>query len=80
MVYLANHDYHAEVEVTEEIPAGGCSWVYMLDDCSLERLPDDEQLLVIPSVMRTLRMVGLGECDVGSLHPEDEEVTSGKRI
>ena len=80
MVYLANHDYHAEVEVTEEIPAGRCSWVYMVDDFSLERLPDDEQLLVIPSVMRTLRMVGLGECDVGSLHPEDEEVTSGKRI
>ena len=38
-------------------------------------LPEDEQLLLIQFVMRNLRMAGLGGCDVGSLHPEDEEVT-----
>ena len=35
----------------------------------------DEQLLVVPFVMRTLRMAGLGECPFGPLHSEDEEAT-----
>ena len=33
------------------------------------------QLLVVPFVMHTLRMTGLGECPFGPLHPEDEEAT-----
>ena len=45
----------------EEIPTGECSYMY-LGDFSLGRLPEDEQLLVVPFVMRTLRMAGLGEC------------------
>ena len=39
------------------------------------RLPEEEQLVVIPFLMRTLRMAGLGESSYGLLHPEDEEVT-----
>ena len=59
----------------EEIPAGGCSYIYHKGDFSFISLPEEEQLVVIPFVMRTLRMAGLGECAFGPLHPEDEEVT-----
>ena len=58
----------------EEIPARGCSYVYLVGDCSLERLAEDELLFVVPFVIRTLRMAALGECPFGPLHPEDEEV------
>ena len=44
----------------EEIPAGGCFYVYMVGDFNFGRLPEDEQLLVVPFVMRTLRKAGLG--------------------
>ena len=49
--------------------------MYTVDDIIFGHLPEDEQLLVIPFVMRTLGMTGLGTCDVEPLHPEDEEVT-----
>ena len=60
----------------EEITAGGCSYIYLVGDFSFSRLPEDEQLRVVPFVMRTLRMAGLGECPFGPLHPEDEESTA----
>ena len=47
----------------------------VVSDFSFERSPEDKQLLAIPIVMRTLRIVGLDECNVGSLHPKDEEIT-----
>ena len=75
MDYLDDYGYDAESKIMEEIPAGGYSYVYMVGDFSFGLLPEDEQLLVIPFVMKTLRMAGLGECDVGPLHPEDKEVT-----
>ena len=52
----------------EEIPAGGCSYVYLVRDFSFGRLPEDKQLLVIPFVTRSLHMAGLGEYEVGPLH------------
>ena len=55
----------------EEIPAGGCSYIYLVGDFSFGRLPEDEQLLVVPFVMRTLRVAGR---PISPLHPEDEEV------
>ena len=58
----------------EEIPAGGCSYVYLMDDFRISRLPNNEQILVVRFVMRTLRTAGLGECPFGHLHPEDEDV------
>ena len=58
----------------EKIPPGECSYVYVVDNFSFGRLPEDEQLLVVPFVMRTLRMAGLGECSFGPPHPEYEEV------
>ena len=67
--------YDAEGDIIEYIPVGGCSYMNMADVFSFWRLPEDEQLLVIPFVMRTLHMAGLGECDFGPLHPKDEEVT-----
>ena len=59
----------------DEIPAGGCSYKYLVGDFSFTRLHEEEQLVSIPCVMRTLRMDGLRECAFGPLHPEDEEVT-----
>ena len=59
----------------EEIPAGGCSYIYLTGDFSFGRLPEEEQLVVIPFLMRTLRMAGLGERSFDPLHPADEEVT-----
>ena len=58
----------------EEIPGGGGSYIYLVGYFSFGGLPQDEQLLVVPFVMRTLRMVGLREYPFGSFHPEDEEV------
>ena len=75
LIYLDDHGYDAEGTIMEEIPVGGCSYIYLVGDFSFTRLPEDEQLLVVPFVMRTLRMAGLGECPSGPLHPEDEEVT-----
>ena len=45
----------------EEIPAGGCSYVYLTVDFSFGRLPEEEQLVVITFLKRTLCMAGLGE-------------------
>ena len=47
----------------------------MVVNFSFDRLPEGEQLLVIPFVIRTLRMAGLGESHVRPLHPEDDKVT-----
>ena len=46
-----------------------------MGDFSFSLLPEDEQLLIVPFVMRTLRMAGLGECPLGRLHPEEKEAT-----
>ena len=56
----------------EEIPAGGCLYIYLTSDYSFGLLPEDEQLVVISFVMQTLRMAGLGESSIGPLHPEGE--------
>ena len=75
VVYLSDHGYDSEGRIMEEIPAGECSYIYLTGDFSFGRLPEEEQLVVIPLLMRTLRMGGLGERSFGPLHPEDEEVT-----
>ena len=74
-VYLSDHGYDSEGRIIEEIPTGGCFCKYLAGDFSFGRLPEEEQLVVIPLLMRTLRMAGLGERSFGPLHPEDEEVT-----
>ena len=43
MVYLSDHGYDAEGESIKEIPAGGCSYIYLVGDFSLGRLPEEEQ-------------------------------------
>ena len=75
MVYLSDHGYDSEGRIMEEIPAGECSYIYLTGDFSFGRLPEEKQLVVIPLLMRTLRMAGLGERSLGPLHPEDEKVT-----
>ena len=56
-------------------PQEGVPIIYLTGDFSFNRLPEEEQLVAIPFLMQTLRMVGLGERSFGPLHPEDEEVT-----
>lgn len=38
------------------------------------RLPEDEQLLALPVMLKSLRMFGVGECHRGVRLPEDSEV------
>ena len=42
----------------------------IVGDFSFGRLPKYEQLLVIHVVMRILRMMALGACNVGPLYPK----------
>ena len=49
--------------------------MHLVGDFSFERLPEDEPLIMITFVTKTLCMTWLGKCDVGPLHPEDEEAT-----
>ena len=58
LVYLDDHGYDAEGAIMEEIPAGGCFYIYLVGDSSFGHLPEDEQLLVVPFVRRTLHMAG----------------------
>ena len=60
MVYLSDHNYNTEGDIMEEIPAGGCFYIYFVGNFSSGRLPEEEELVAIPFVMRTLRMAGLG--------------------
>ena len=74
LIYLDGRGYDAEGTIMEEIPARGCSYIYLVGDFSFGRLPEDEQLLVVPFVMHTLRVAGLGKCHFGPLHPEATEI------
>ena len=47
VVLLNYRGYDTEGEIMEEIPAGRCSYVHMVDDFSFGRSPEGEQLLVI---------------------------------
>ena len=57
-------DSGAEGRIMEEIPAGGCKCIWWVISAS-----------GIPFFMRTLHMAGLGECNVGPLHSEEEELS-----
>ena len=46
--------------------------MYFVDDLSFWRLPEDEQHLIIPFVMRTTRMAVLVEFNDGPSHPEED--------
>ena len=45
LVYLCDHGYNAEGNIMEEIPAGGCSYIYLVGDFSFGRLPEEELML-----------------------------------
>ena len=51
MVYLSDHGYDAKGEIMEEVPAGGCFYIYLEGDFSFGRLPEEEQLVVISCVL-----------------------------
>ena len=40
----------------EEISAGGCAYVYLVSNFNFSRIRDNEQLHVVPLIMRMLRM------------------------
>ena len=44
-------------------------------ECTITRLPKEEQLVVMPFVMQTICMAGLWECAFGPWYPDDDEVT-----
>ena len=43
MVYLSDHGFDSEGKIMEEIPAGGCFYIYLIRDFSLVRLLEEEQ-------------------------------------
>ena len=65
VVHLSDHGYDSEGRIMEGMPAGECSYIYLTGDFIIDRLPEEEQLVVIPLLMRTLRMAGLGERSFG---------------
>ena len=69
-VYQDDHGYDAEGGFMEETPAKECSYIYLVGDFSFGRLPEDEQLLVVPFVMRSLLMAVLKSAPL-----EDEDIT-----
>ena len=40
-------------------------FLFFSDDFSFARLPEDEQLVVLPVMLKSLRMSGVGECHFG---------------
>lgn len=72
MVYLDDDGYNAEGGIMEKKPVEGSSYEYLVGGFGFGRLL---KLLAIPFVMGSLRIAGLGECDVGPLDPKDDEVT-----
>ena len=48
LVYLDDHGYNAEGTIMEEIPTGGCFYIYFVGDFRFGRLPEDDELLVVP--------------------------------
>ena len=63
----------------EEIPGESSCFLLFSDDFYFSRLPEDKQLLVLPVMLKTLRMSGVGECRIGVRLPEDSEVLQMRR-
>ena len=57
----------------EEIRRGSSCFLFFSDDFYFPRLPEDEQLLVLPVMLKSLRMSGVGKCRIGVRLPEDSE-------
>ena len=58
----------------EDIPGGSSCFLFFSDDFYFARLPEDEQLMVFPVMLNSLRRSGVGECHFGVRLPEDSEV------
>ena len=63
----------------EKIPGGSSCFLFFSDDFYFARLPEDEQLMVLPVMLKSLRMSGVGECHFGVRLPEDSEVLQMQR-
>ena len=59
MVYLCDHGYDVEGKIMEEIPAGGCSYLYLVGDFSFCRFSKEEQLVVVPFLMLMAAVRGI---------------------
>ena len=81
IVYLDSHGYDADGHIIEKITAVGCAYVYLVGDFNFSHVPDNDQLLVAPFIMRPLHLTEIGECTVGLQLSEDdgvEEITGVK--
>ena len=63
----------------EEIPGGSSCFLFFSDDFYFARLPEDEQLMVLPVMLKSLRMSGVGECHFGVRLPENSDVLQMRR-
>ena len=80
LAHLSPHGIDSNGQRIQEIPGRSSSFLFFSDDSHFPRLPEDEQLLVLP-VMLSLRMAGVGGCRIGVRLPEHSEVLQmGRRF
>ena len=74
LAHLSQHGVDCSGQRTEEIPEGSFCFQLISDDFYFPRHPDDEQLLVLPVMIKNLRMSVVEECRIGVRLPEDSVV------
>ena len=79
LAHLSPHSVDCSDQRIEEIPGGSSCFPFFSDDIYFARLPEDEHLMVLPVMLKSLRMSGVWECHFGARLPEDSEVLQMRR-
>ena len=79
IAHLSPHGVDCSGWRIEEIPGGSSFFLFFSDDFHFARLPEDEQLMVLPVMLKSLWMSGVGECHFGVRLSEDSEVLQMQR-
>ena len=72
--HLSPHGVDCSGRRIEEIPGGSSCFLFFSDDFYFAHLPEDDQLMVLPVMLKSLRMSEVGKCHFGVRLPEDSEV------
>ena len=62
LAHLSPHGVDCSGVRIEEIPGGYFCFLFFSDDFYFPRLPEDEQLLALSVMLKSLRMSGVGQC------------------
>ena len=77
--HLSPHGVDCSGRRIEEIPEGSSCFLFFSDDFCFACLSEDEQLMVLPVMLKSLRMSGVGECHFGVRLPENSDVLQMRR-